>query len=75
MLTDDEQEYYRQKGRDACTCPDDQRWYAAALNYVTKLPPPVNVCIIFVFMRKILAELSKNVYFFFCVTCLKTLVG
>lgn len=39
MLTDDEKENYKQEDRNTCTCPDDQRWYTATLEYFTIQSP------------------------------------
>lgn len=40
-MTDDEQDAYKLEDRHACTCPDDQRWYTAALDRVMALSPQV----------------------------------
>jgi len=32
-LTDDENENYKLEDKNTCTCPDDQRWYTAALEH------------------------------------------
>lgn len=41
MLTKDEEENYKREERHACTCPDDQRWYAAALERIAVMSPTV----------------------------------